>query len=152
MKTDNHIKVVREALRKFNRRAGVLKSDPYGIGLSLSQSSALVDIGRFGCMKANDLVRLLHLEKSSVSRMVTLLQNRRLVKVTNNPEDGRSKVLQLTKAGEKAVQVINEISNRSIAEVFHKVDTKTKQEIVSAFEKLTKTLEGLIMEKNAHEK
>jgi DNA-binding MarR family transcriptional regulator len=143
MKNEEQIKVVRDGLRKFNRRAGVLKSDPYGIGLTLSQSSALIDIERFGTVKANDLVRLLHLEKSSVSRLVMVLQERGLVKISDDPSDGRSKVLSLTKAGEKAVNVINEASNLSIQEAFSKMDTKTKQEVSFAFEKLIKAIGDL---------
>src|SRR5689334_17863309 len=101
MKTDLEVQIVRESLRRFNRRAGVLKSDPYGIDLSLSQSSALVDIARFGALRPNDLVRLLNLEKSSISRLITVLEDKGLVTADEDPHDGRSKLLKLTKAGRK---------------------------------------------------
>ena len=134
MKID--VQLVREALRRFNRRVGVLKSDPYGIGLSLSQGSALVDIGRFEALKPNDLVRLLRLDKSSVSRMIDVLVEKKLVVISHDPSDGRSKNLTLTSSGKKAVKVINEALDRSVSEVFEHLDAKDQKTLVIAFKKL----------------
>lgn len=134
MKID--VQLVREALRRFNRRVGVLKSDPYGIGLSLSQGSALVDIGRFEALKPNDLVRLLRLDKSSVSRMIDVLVEKKLIAISNDPSDGRSKNLTLTPNGKKAVKVINEVLDQSVSKIFEHLDAKDQKALVTAFEKL----------------
>jgi DNA-binding MarR family transcriptional regulator len=139
----NRIKVVREGLRRFNRRAGVLKSDPYKLGLSLSQSSALIDISRFNELRVYELVDLLHLEKSSVSRLISVLEERRLIKVKDNPSDGRSKILTLTEAGRRAVNQINEISNRSLLELFEKLDAKEQKLIAAAFEKIASAVDQI---------
>ena len=127
---------VREVLRRFNRRAGVLQTDPYGLDLSLSQGSALVDIGRFGQLRSQDLVQLLNLEKSSVSRLVANLEERKLLKITPDPEDGRSKHLSLTPSGRKAVAVINRLANRVVEEAFDHLSAKEQAEVVAALEKL----------------
>lgn len=134
MKID--VETIREALRKFNRRAGVLKSDPYGIGLSLSQSSALVDIGRFDQLKAGDLVRLLRLDKSSVSRMLDVLLEKRLITASHDPADGRSKILALTANGKKAVLTIHELSNKSVTDILNHLNLKEQQTLVTAFKSL----------------
>lgn len=134
MKID--VAAIREALRKFNRRAGVLKSDPYGIGLSLSQSSALVDIGRFGRLKSNDLVRLLRLDKSSVSRMVDVLIEKKLISVSDDSADGRSKILTLTASGKKVVLTINDLSDKSVTDVLKNLDLKDQRALAVAFESL----------------
>lgn len=134
MKID--IAAIRETLRKFNRRAGVLKSDPYGVGLSLSQSSALVDIGRFGRLKSNDLVRLLRLDKSSVSRMVDVLVEKKLVAVADDPTDGRSKFLTLTTSGKKTVLTINKLSDKAVTDVLTHLDLKTQRALALAFQDL----------------
>ncbi len=136
----DQIKVVRDALRQFNRRAGVLKSDPYGVGLSLSQCSALIDIDRIENLKANDLVALLHLEKSSVSRLIAVLKNKKLIQIVNDPLDKRSKILGLTKRGEHVVEKINAISNQSVKEALEAFDQTDKIMIASAFEKLASSL------------
>jgi len=113
-----------------------LKSDPYGIGLSLSQSSALVDIGRFGKLKPNDLARLLRLNKFSVSRMVDVLHENKLINVSDDPADGRSKFLALTAGGKKAVVTINEVANRSVTDVLNYLDLKDQRALAIAFESL----------------
>lgn len=109
--------IFREALRVINRRAGVLKSDPYEIGLSLTQGSALVDIGRYGPLKPNDLVRLLHLEKSSVSRLLKGLGDKGFILIGDNKGDGRSKMISLTRSGQKAVEAINRQSNALVSQI-----------------------------------
>ena len=139
MKID--VALIRDALRKFNRRAGVLKSDPYGIGLSLSQSSALVDVGRFGKLKSNDLVRLLRLEKSTVSRLVDVLIEKKLVVVSEDPKDGRSNILTLTLGGRKAVHTINDLSNKSVTEILGHLDLRKQKSLVAAFEILGRAVD-----------
>jgi len=143
MKDANRIRVVRDGLRRFNRRAGVLKSDPYELSLSLSQSSALIDISRFNELRVYELVDLLHLEKSSVSRLVTVLEERGFIKAKDNPTDGRSKVLVLTEAGKKAVDQINDISNKAVTELFQKLNIKDQKLIATAFEKIAKVVEEI---------
>lgn len=123
-------------MRRFNRRVGVLKSDPYGIGLSLSQASALVDIERYGPLRPNDLVRLLNLERSSISRLVAVLEQKALVRTTDYPADGRAKVLELTRAGEKSVAMINEMMDRTIADALRAMDSLGQKEVVRALSKL----------------
>lgn len=139
MRTD--IKLIRESLRRFNRRAGVLKSDPYGVGLTLSQSSALVDLERFGHLKSNDLTQLLHLDKSSVSRMVTILANKKLIAISDDPADRRSKNLVLTATGKKTVQVINQISDKTVSDILCRLSAHDQNEIVRAFKKLSDAVE-----------
>lgn len=130
------VSAIREAMRRFNRRVGVLKSDPYGIGLSLSQASALVDIERYGPLRSNDLVRLLNLERSSISRLVAVLEHKALVRITNHPSDGRAKVLQLTRAGERSVAIINGMMDRTIADALRHLDSLDQKEVVRALAKL----------------
>jgi putative acetyltransferase len=128
--------IFREALRGINRRAGVLKSDPYGIGLSLTQGSALVDIGRYGPLKPNDLVRLLHLEKSSVSRLLKGLENNGYISVGDDDGDARSKVISLTRSGQKAVETIDRQSNALVSEILGCLENEEQKAVVAAFKKL----------------
>ena len=136
MNEHERIRVIRDGLRRFNRRAGVLKSNPYGIGLSLSQSSALVDLERLGPQRSNDFVRLLNLEKSSVSRLASALVQKRLVIIKADKTDGRIKILSLTANGKKAVALIHQRSNKSVEEVFEFLSVREQEEIALAFEKL----------------
>jgi DNA-binding MarR family transcriptional regulator len=134
---------VREALRRFNRHAGVLKSDPYGIGLSLSQASALVDMDRFGQLQPNDLVRLLNLEKSSVSRLILVLEDKKLVRITDHPKDGRAKIIEITKAGKKCVDIINRVMDSTVSNAFRYLKPSERAEVVRALMKLADAVDVL---------
>lgn len=136
------VELIREALRRFNRKAGVLKSDPYGIGLSLSQASAIVDIEKNERLKPNDLVKLLNLEKSSISRLVAVLEKLNLIKIESDPNDGRSKILTLTQSGKKSAQIINRISDQSVTDVLKKLESRELQDVLRGFEKLIQVLEA----------
>jgi len=140
------VQTIRNGLRRFNRWAGVLKTDPYEIGLSLSQSSALVDIERSGKLKPQELAHLLNLDKSSVSRLIAVLESKNLIKVTNDSDDKRSKDLTLTTKGKEMVQKIHRISDQSVVEALNLLGEKDRTEIALAFEKLAHAVEQL--EKN----
>jgi DNA-binding MarR family transcriptional regulator len=140
MKFYQEIQVLREVFRRFNRRAGVLKSDPYGLGLSLSQGSALVDLERHGSLRPNDLVALLGLEKSSISRLITVLEKKKLLRIQRQAQDGRSKLLRLTPHGHRTAQRINAIADRSVSEPFAKLTAKEQKQTVKVFERWTEIL------------
>lgn len=130
------LELVREFMRGFNRKIGVLKTDPYDLGLSLSQASALVDIARSKKLRPNDLVSILHLEKSSVSRLVDGLIEKKLIHVTESSDDGRAKILTLTKSGETLVHKINRQINKKIKEFFYEQDPRGVKELSKTFENL----------------
>jgi DNA-binding MarR family transcriptional regulator len=139
-KVNQTIPAIREGLRRFNRRAGVLKADPYGLDLSLSQSSALVDIERFKSITPKHLASLLHLEKSSVSRLLAVLAKKKLVQIKMHSTDRRSKTLTLTPLGKKAVRTIHHASNRSVAELLQAMPLKEQSQISTAFRLILKTM------------
>ena len=132
---------MRNGLRKVNRWAGVLSSDPYGLGLSLSQSSTLVDLERYGSLRPATLADLLKLDRSSVSRLISVLSEKGLISTSERPEDGRSKTITLTKKGRKALIEIHRISNESVVSVFRFLDSKDQDAIAVAFDKLSAAVE-----------
>jgi DNA-binding MarR family transcriptional regulator len=136
---NENIEAVRNGLRQFNRKAGVLKSDPYGIGLSLSHCSALIDIDKNPGIKPSVLTSLLHLEKSTVSRLLENLEKKGFVHIKNDALDGRGKTLTITSKGRKMVEVINDASNKSVEDLFKKISSQERQIIVRAFELISKT-------------
>lgn len=142
------IQAIREGLRRFNRRAGVLKADPYGVGLSLSQCSALVDIERYGELRAQELVRTLCLDKSTVSRLVAALENEGLVTFSDDPEDRRSRLLKLSSDGKRVVNRINKESDEMVAEVFAHLNESERDQLAKSFESLMKAIDGLDLSKD----
>jgi DNA-binding MarR family transcriptional regulator len=140
MSKNAHIEIVRNGLRVFNRNAGVLKSDPYDLGLPLSHCSALIDIEKHRSLNPNKLATLLHLDKSSVSRMLINLKKKGLIDISPNPNDGRGKSLSLTNKGLKYVEKINDASNQYVINLFQEVTAQQRQVLVNAFQILSDAL------------
>lgn len=142
MVKNTQIEVVRNGLRLFNRKAGVLKSDPYGIGLPLSHCSALIDINRNNSLKPSELTSLLLLDKSTISRILINLESKELIKILTDNKDGRSKVLSLTSKGRKLVDIIDDVSNEKVRDVFQKLNQQERQAIAHAFNLILQTFES----------
>ena len=140
MKVNRKIGAGREALRQFNRRIGVLKNDPYGSGLTLSQGSALVEIERAGKLRPQGLVSLLNLEKSSVSRLISVLEEKNLITVGDDPNDGRGKVVGLTAAGKRMVGKINEAADSAVEELYRFLSAEEQVKLEAAFLLMSQSL------------
>jgi len=151
MNNGSEIRLVRDSFRLFNRWAGVLKSDPYGLELSLSQGSALVDIDRYGPLKPGALASLLKLEKSSVSRLVQILLSKKLVKLTDHDQDARAKLLILTSKGQAVVRTINRQADDSIEQVLRLISTAEREQLVKSLTRFTDAIEGVSRNSNSRD-
>ncbi len=139
MLNEGQAKILRKSLRKINRKLGVLKKDPFNINLSLSQCHALVEIEEKGPLSASDLVFSLNLEKSTISRLVNQLIEQRLIITTTDGKDGRKKILRLTPEGRKKLEIINRLSNSSVASLFDNFSQKQLQKIIETFSMLAES-------------
>lgn len=135
------VDIIRTGLRKFNRWARVLSTDPYELGLSLSQSGALVDLERCGNLRPAALAKLLKLDRSSVSRLIAKLSNDGLIAIAGIDQDGRGKTIRLAPKGIIALKKIHQISNDSVLKVFEFLSNRDQDEIVKAFEKIARAVE-----------
>lgn len=67
--------------------------------ISVTQCWALDALRRRGSLTLNDLAAELYLDKSTTSRVVTVLEGKGYVRRSKHPEDGRSVILEATPAG-----------------------------------------------------
>lgn len=106
------IDAIRAASRQLVRELGFMGGDFAGTELPPSAVHALIEI-EAGGLRARDLGVRLHLEKSSVSRML-----RKLVEAGDVKEeaDGRAKLLSLTPAGKARVLAIHAFARAQVSE------------------------------------
>jgi DNA-binding MarR family transcriptional regulator len=91
------LRVLTRAVTKLYNRA----LRPYG--LTVSQMNILVAVSRLGDAKQQDVCRILHLDKSSLSRDVERMRD--LGWLESLPgEDGRSALLRTTRSGRTLLQ------------------------------------------------
>jgi len=93
--------MLREQVQTFIRQFGLLEQEhtPCQYPLSPSQAHALQVLGQSNLIPLYQLAGHLHLEKSTVSRLVNTLVERGWVERTINPENRREVLLKLTDAG-----------------------------------------------------
>ncbi|WP_312688458.1 helix-turn-helix domain-containing GNAT family N-acetyltransferase [Kosakonia sp.] len=107
MATPQLINDIRAASRQMVRELGFMNSTLAATDYSPSAVHTLLEVGMRGSITAAELVVLLGLEKSSVSRMLARLIQAGELKEVPLAHDGRFKQLELTAQGKASVARIN---------------------------------------------
>ena len=105
---------LQELFSEFLQALGLHRPDqvPTGFSLSLSEMFALLALSAEASMSQQALAEQLHLEKSTVSRLITHLEQRGWVKRVRDLHDTRILRLHLSDAGHEAASRLA----RSLAE------------------------------------
>ncbi|NWC64226.1 helix-turn-helix domain-containing GNAT family N-acetyltransferase [Cedecea sp. P7760] len=107
MPDNNIIEAIRASSRQVVRELGFLNSTLAATNYSASAVHALLEIDTRKAVTAADLVQVLGLEKSSVSRMLGKLRQAGELYETISDEDARARQLQLTEQGTQTVREIH---------------------------------------------
>lgn len=112
--TTPRIDKIRSAARHIVRELGFMQKGLAGTELSPSAVHTIIELGYGSVTNASDLGALLHLEKSSVSRLVQKLVNENLIQVGPDPDDKRSRVLSLTQNGKYLLGEVEGFARRQL--------------------------------------
>src|ERR1700686_2636462 len=99
---------LQELFSEFLKALGLHRPDqvPTGFDFSLSEMFALLALSTEAPMSQQALAEQLHLEKSTVSRLITHLEQRGWVKRVRDLHDTRMFRLQLSDAGPKQAELL----------------------------------------------
>ncbi|KDB10264.1 transcriptional regulator, MarR family with acetyltransferase activity [Burkholderia sp. lig30] len=130
MSTDpSLIEEIRAASRMMVRELGFMQATLAGTDYSPSAVHALLEIGASGSMTAAQLVQVLGLEKSSVSRMVgKLIQAGELGEAAGD-DDGRVKQLFLTEQGKHTVAEIHAYGRMQVTTALEQLNPSQRQAV-----------------------
>lgn len=106
---------LRQASRQMVRELGFMHSTLAATDYSPSAVHALLEIGQGNALTAGDLVTLLGLEKSSVSRLVRKLVEAGEIREQADAQDARSKRLHLTAQGRQTLSGIDRFAQAQVA-------------------------------------
>lgn len=115
------VEAIRTVSREMVRELGFMGGNFAGTDLSPSAVHALIEIERDG-ITARDLGARLHLEKSSVSRMLRKLVQSGDVGEAVSEHDARVKRLFLTPAGKKRVAGIHAFARAQVMEALGRLE------------------------------
>jgi len=105
---------IRAASRQMAREWGFLRPTLAGTTYSPSAVHAIVELGRRGTLTAVDLVELLGLDKSSVSRLLTKLTGAGEITVLDSGGDARCKPLMLTEKGRRTLAAVDAYARKQV--------------------------------------
>ncbi len=121
---------IRAASRQLVRELGFLNKTVAGTGFSASAVHALIEIGATQGINSRQLSDVLHLEKSTVSRLVKSLEERGSIRETASDTDARAKNLSLTDRGRATLGRINDFAESQVCEALERLDSVAQQRVL----------------------
>ncbi len=113
-----------------------------GTVLSPSAVHTIIELGFGTVTTASDLGDILHLEKSSVSRLVQKLTDDRLIEATLDPADRRLRRLGLTEDGETLLKELEDYGRRQMRSAFEQLAQDDLRKIETGLMLFARALRG----------
>lgn len=141
MTTRSLIETIRASSRLMVRELGFMNATLAATPYSPSAVHSLLEIASRGAVTAAQLVQILGLEKSSVSRMVSRLLAEGEICDLPSVEDARVKQLQLTEKGRATVEKINAYATMQVAEALKHLESAQQQTVADGLSCYARALE-----------
>lgn len=138
---------LRAASREIVRQLGFMQKGLAGTSLSPSAVHTIIELGYGTVKNAGDLGEMLHLEKSSVSRLVQKLAEDGLIEARSNPSDRRSRQIGLTKEGKALLKSLEDFGRKQMKSAFVHLAKDDLAKVESGLTLFAKALRG---EKSRH--
>jgi DNA-binding MarR family transcriptional regulator len=120
---------IRAASRQMVRELGFMEQTLAATDYPPSAVHTILEIGARGPMTSVQLAEILHLEKSSVSRMVRKLVECGELKEASDADDARIKSLSLTPKGRRTLAALHDFGRRQVSGALARL-TETEWKIV----------------------
>ncbi len=134
---------LQERMIALIRAFGLHKPDetPCGEPVSVAEAHALMELSREdGPLVQKELAARLRLEKSTVSRLVGMLEERGWVGRCRSPKDGRALEVSLTEAGRKAAAEIAGARRAKFARVLEAIPEEERASVLEAMKTLEEAM------------
>lgn len=122
------------------RAFGLLRPDrtPCGQAIPVSEAHALLELGRHAHLSQQELGTRLHLEKSTVSRLVGQLDKRGWIQRERDSEDKRVMNLSLSSNGESAATQLNHARATKFARILNAIPEDERETVMRSLDILAK--------------
>ena len=134
------IKTIRTASRSMVRELGFMNQNLAATDYPPSAVHSLLEVETQGSLTAAQLVQILGLEKSSVSRMLAKLVEAGELEENTSADDARVKLLSLTGKGKETVKNINDYADTQVAAALGKLDSFTQETVAQGISSYSSAL------------
>ena len=132
-------------MRAFNRfytaLVGVLNRKFLNGKLSLPETRVLHAIHTAEGITANDIVPLLHIDKSYLSKILIRFGKMKFVTKKVSSTDGRAYHLYLTPIGRKELDLYNHLSDEFVKQILVQLPEKDCEELINCMRQITRILQ-----------
>jgi DNA-binding MarR family transcriptional regulator/GNAT superfamily N-acetyltransferase len=128
----DHVAAMREFNRFYTARLGLLNRRHLGGEFSLTEARILYEIGASPQITASSLRTALRLDAGYISRLLSSLAKRKLVRQSVSAQDGRERMLTLSPLGEKKVGVLNKQSAVQIDAILDGMNAVDREALVKS--------------------
>ncbi|UGU16885.1 MarR family winged helix-turn-helix transcriptional regulator [Sinomicrobium kalidii] len=133
-----------EEVRAFNRFytgiTGLLDRNFLNSPYSLAEIRVLYEIFHHKGIRASQIMEIMHIDKSYLSRILKKLGKDRLVSRERSKEDGRAYMLYLTQKGVAEFKLLNKASDRQIAGLLEPLTQKEKERLIARMKDILQIL------------
>jgi DNA-binding MarR family transcriptional regulator len=133
-----------DAVRDFNRfytsRLGMTRNGLHKTPHPLAEARVLYELGTHGALETTTLREQLAIDAGQLSRLITRLENHRLLSRRPSPRDARRQQVQLTPEGKQAFERLDEGSRHEVATLLDSL--KDPGGALTAMRQLRQAIEG----------
>ncbi len=130
---------IHEHYRAFNEILGEYE-------INYSQYAALLSVYMYGSLSEGDLAKMLHINPSTVSRMVYALEGRGWLRSARDKADRRKVIVSLSPKGKKTIDGILKQPAEVLVELAEGLDKDKRDYVYGAAERIGQALRYLIGE------
>lgn len=141
---------LRSLIQEFIRTFGLLAADrtPCGKPLAVSHAHALMVLATRSSegrrVSQQELGQALGIDKSNVARLCAKMERAGHVKQERSPDDGRSRLLSLTRTGQKVAESVEASSRRRFQQVLDALDRDARPSLLTALLHLNSAVKSLM--------
>jgi DNA-binding MarR family transcriptional regulator len=133
-----------QTLRRFNRyytmRLGLLRGRYLQSEFSLTEARVLYELAQRSEITAAPLRRALSLDAGYMSRLLTSLEKRGLVRRKPSQQDGRARLLKLTAAGKQTAARLDQQSSQEMALLLQTLSPSDRIALTASLDKVHQIL------------
>jgi DNA-binding MarR family transcriptional regulator len=133
---------LQEQLIALIRAFGLHRPDqtPCGEPVAVAEAHALMELAHGAPLSQNDLAARLQLEKSTVSRLVGILETRGWIARVRSAQDGRIRELRLTNTGEQLAADLAEARRAKFARGFDAIPEEERAIVLESLQILVEAM------------
>lgn len=139
---DQTVKQIREFNRFYTVLLGFLNRNYLDSGYSVTETRILFELLQSDGISANQLIEMLHLDKSYVSRLIRSFEQKGMIIRHPSSTDGRALIIQLTAKGQAEAEHLISMTNHQIHQLIETFDAETRSNLCEAMETIITIFHG----------